>query len=151
MSQQFKESFYCLKCRHHHEFTNGALYCSEKMCFCDKFTNAESLHLTEHQKVLDQMEKVKDKVAYMLENIPELRNLTNKAFVFAYWHYNNNFCTGMVLDVKTFYYLTDPEIIRRTKQKLVEKNPEKYGPTDELIDKCKAIKHGGILEWVTSY
>lgn len=140
--------FYCLKCQHHHKIYNDTLVCSDQMCFCDKFTNAEALQLTEHQKVLDQMDKVKDRVAYLLENIPELRNLTNKAFVFAYWHYNFGFCTGMVLTGDTYYYLTDPEIIRRTKQKLVEKDHDKFGPTEELIEKGKEIKYGGIYEWV---
>jgi hypothetical protein len=122
--------------------------CSDQMCFCEKFVNADSLELTKHQSVLDQMDKVKEKIAYMLENIPELRNLSNKAFVFCYYHYNNGFCTGMVLTGKKYYELSDPEIIRRTKQKLVEKEPEKYAPTDELVDKGKGIKYGGILEWV---
>ncbi len=140
--------FYCLNCRHHHQIARDVLICADRFCFCDKFANAEALQLTEHQKILDTMDKVKDKVAYMLSDIPQLRNLSNKAFVFAYWHYNFNFCTGMVLSGDVYYHLTDPEIIRRTKQKLVEKNPELYSPTEETVIAGRVLKFGGILEWV---
>lgn len=141
---------FCLRCSHHHEVAGDQLVCGQKMCFCDKFANADTLELTKHQAVLDQMDKVKEKIAYMLENIPELRNLSNKAFVFCFWHYNHNFCTGMVLSGKQYYEFEDPEIIRRAKQKLVEKDPATYGATEELVDKGKGIKYGGILEWVRS-
>lgn len=140
---------HCLTCGHEHEIYNGIILCRLCTCGFERFRNKEALVLTEHQKVLDKMDSVKNRVEYMLTNIPDLRNLVNKPFVFHYWHYNSNFCTGMTLTGKKYYELEDPENIRRAKQKLVEKDFDKFGPTDEKIDQVKAIKYGGMLDWVT--
>jgi hypothetical protein len=94
------------------------------------------------------MEKLKDKIEYILKNIPAFRNLTNKQFVFAFWHYNNNFTTGMQLDGRTYLALPDPESIRRCRQKIVQNNPE-LGPNDEKFIDEKIHKEYGILQWVT--
>ena len=85
----------------------------------------------------------------MYEGIGGYENYSNKAFIFAYWHYNNRFCTGMILDVKTYNYLDDPESIRRMRQKFVEKNPQ-YQVNDKMVEYGRAIKFGAIMEFVTS-
>ena len=96
------------------------------------------------------MEKAEDKVRYLLSNIKFLRNKPNKDFVFAYWV----FCDGLIwnkpMTQEGARRLTDPETIRRAKQKLVEKNPEAYGPNNEEYIEEKNAKQFGIMEYVIS-
>lgn len=138
----------CISCKHEHIFKDGFLICSEKMCFCQRFVNVDSLILTDHQKMFDKLGSVTAKIKYMYEKIGGFENYTNKAFVFAFWHYNNRFCTGMVLDVKTYHYLEDPENIRRMRQKFVADNPQ-YKVNDKEVEYHKAIKFDAIMEFVT--
>ena len=90
---------------------------------------------------------VADKIKYLLDEIPKFRDLTNKQFVFAYWHYNNNFCPGMKLEIPVYSKLTDPETIRRCKQKVVENNPS-LAASDEFSN-LKNTKKIAIEDWVT--
>lgn len=141
-----KQDLYCLNCNHHHKFHNGVLMCSE-ICSCNNFESHTSLVLTNHQKALDNIKNVSDKVRYMYEEIGGFENYTNKYFIFAYWHYNEGFAIGSVLDGMKAYHLTDPEVIRRTRQKLIEKNPE-WASTDKQLNIGKETKFGAILEFV---
>ena len=93
------------------------------------------------------MRPIHEKIKYLLEEIPEFRNYSNKQFVFAYWHYNNNFCPGMKLEIPTYQELADPETIRRCKQKVVEQNP--LLASDEKTMSSKNTKKIAIEEWVT--
>lgn len=131
-----------------HVIKEDSNYCEQKMCFCQKFSTNTSLMLTDHQKAFDRLQTITDKIKYMYENIGGFENYCNKAFVFAYWHYNNNFCTGMTLDVKTYKYLDDPESIRRMRQKFVEKNPQ-YKVNDKLVEHARMVKFGAIVDFVT--
>ncbi len=133
-----------------HDFEHG--FCKSTSCFCMMYEHAvgENSVFSGHQKYLDQMTQTEDKVRYLLTNIKFLRNFGNKDFVFAYWV----FCDGLIWNkpitqgmVKT---LTDPETIRRVKQKLVEKNKEAYGVFDTITANEKELKQMGIFEYVIS-
>jgi hypothetical protein len=120
------------------------------MCMCSNFESAteDKPVIHNHQKYLEQMEKVSEKVEYILKNFPELRESGNKEFVFNYWF----LCDGLKsnLDKLTIDRLTDCEVIRRCKQKIVEGNPIKYGPTKAKVRLSKQQKYWGIYEYVTS-
>ena len=143
------------KCGHSgndHLFSEGTEVCKIQGCWCMCFNEAigDNSVFQAHQKYLEQMEKAEDKVRYLLSNIKFLRNKPNKDFVFAYWV----FCDGLIwnksMTQEVARRLTDPETIRRAKQKLVEKNPEAYGPNNEEYIEEKNAKQFGIMEYVIS-
>lgn len=140
---------HCLNCEHDH-FANqrdNTYPCGNIRCYCRHFISSEN-RAEAHKKYIRSMETLTEKIEYILTNIPAFRNLTNKQFVFAFWHYNNNFTTGMTLDARTYLSLPDPESIRRCKQKIVQHNPE-LGPNDERFIDEKLAKEYGIWQWVT--
>lgn len=144
-----KSQYFCINCEHEH-FPNqrdNTYPCSNIRCNCRHFVPISD-EPEKHKKYIRSMEKLKDKIEYILQNIPAFRNLTNKQFVFAFWHYNNNFTTGMQLDARTYIALPDPESIRRCRQKIVQNNPD-LGPKDEKFIDEKLHKEWGILQWVT--
>jgi len=98
-----------------------------------------------HQKYLEQLEKVEDKVKYILENIPETRNMKNKDFVFLYWHLVSKL---NIISNQVIATLDDPESVRRCRQLLVQHDFSKYGPTDqEHIDE-KNLKETATYSYV---
>ena len=141
----------CKRCGHSgedHDFQNAI--CLKKGCFCMQFEEAigECSVFLDYVKYLNQMVEVEDKIRFLLTNIKFLRNFKNKDFVFAYWVY----CDGLVLNkpitLSLAKRLTDPETIRRAKQKLVERNREAYGELDPNVTFEKQLKQMGILEYV---
>lgn len=137
---------FCTNCQHEHRDFDGVMVCKERLCFCDKFEEA-GVGKAEYDKYTKSMDSTFEKIEWMLRNIPAFRELNNKQFIFAFWHYEFNFCPGMVLDIPTYSRLTDPESIRRAKQKIVEKYPE-LAPTDQTLLIEKAIKEHSLFEWV---
>lgn len=139
----------CLNCEHEH-FPNqrdNTYPCSNIRCKCRHFISIND-EPEKHKKYIRSMENLSEKIEHVLKNIPSFRNLTNKQFVFAFWHYNNNFTTGMTLDARTYLALPDPESIRRCRQRLCEKNAEYKGDNEKFNDE-KLHKEWGILQWVT--
>jgi hypothetical protein len=140
----------CNNCSHYHAATEPHV-CTLLNCKCDENTfepYQERRSFQYYTSVIEQFETLYDKIKYLLEEIPELRNYGNKDFVFAYWHYNNNFCPGMKLEIPVYKELNDPESIRRCKQKVVENNPH-LKSTDESLNNAKSTKKIAIEEWVT--
>jgi len=139
----------CSTCGHYHQPDNDTKVCTLLSCTCDitKFTpEIKTKSFAQYNRAINSFTKVADKIRYLLEEIPQFRELTNKQFVFAYWHYNNGFCPGMELHISTYYDLTDPETIRRCKQKVVETNPD-LAASDEVTDK-KSEKKLAVEEWL---
>ncbi len=140
----------CSTCGHLHRSDDDTKVCTLLSCMCDitKFQpEIETQTLDYYQSVLKTFTKVADKVQYLLTEIPEFRNLNNKEFLFAYWHYNFGFCPGMKLEVPVYHKLTDSETIRRCKQKVVEENPELAASSE--VASFKGIKKTAIEEWIT--
>lgn len=143
---------FCINCEHDHfecvnQRDNSRYYpCSNTRCSCRHYIPISDKP-ENHKKYIRSITKIHDKVKYILENIPAFRELTNKQFVFAFWHYNNNFTTGMQLDARTYLALPDPESITRAKRKCVEENKD-LGPTNEKTIDEKLAKEWGILQWV---
>lgn len=140
----------CSICHHFHHPDNDTKVCTLLSCSCDitKFQpELETKSLDYYQSVLNTFDDIAGKVKYLLEEIPQFRDLTNKQFVFAYWHYNNNFCPGMKLEIPVYTKLTDPETITRCKRKVVENNPTLAA--SETLSNLKNAKQVAIMEWVT--
>jgi len=140
----------CGKCNHYHRSDNDTKVCTLIDCSCDITTfefEIETKSVNYYQSVIQRFTSIQERINYLLTEIPKFRDLDNKPFVFAYWHYNNNFCPGMMLDIPTYSQLTDPESIRRCKQKVVENNPT-LAASDKLTS-LKNTKRGAIEEWLT--
>ena len=134
------------KCGHsNHDWETQV--CTYPGCWCMQYEELKDNQsvIPRHQKYLEQLEQVEDKVKYILENIPESRNLKNKDFVFLYWHFVSklNIISNDV--IKT---LDDPESIRRCRQLLVQHNREKYGPDNEELLKEKTMKENATYQFV---
>ena len=110
----------------------------------DELKNNESV-IPRHQKYLEQYEKVDDKVKYILENIPESKEMKNKDFVFFYWHLVSKL---NIINNDIISRLDDPESIRRCRQLLVQHNPEKYGPKNQEHLTEKALKESATYSYV---
>lgn len=116
-------------------------------CWCMQYEalkNNESV-IPKHQRYLEQYEKVEDKVKYILENIPETKELKNKDFVFFYWHLVSKLT---MITNRTIKDLDDPESIRRCRQLLVQHNPERYGPKNQEHLTEKTLKESATYSYV---
>ena len=96
------------------------------------------------------MNAITEIVKYMLEKIPQTRNLRNLAFVFAFYHFTIDLKIGAVFTEKMFLKMKDSESIRRCKQKLVEEN-DQYKAFDPDFIEEKNLKELGILAWILPY
>lgn len=138
----------CNNCNHYHASTEPYV-CTLLSCTCNDTTFErydEKKSFQYYISVIEQFDTIYAKIKYLLEEIPKFRNYGNKQFVFAYWHYNNNFCPGMKLEIPIYNELDDPESIRRCKQKIVRQHPE-LAP-DEKIRSFQTIKQNAIEEWI---
>lgn len=140
----------CRNCGHFHVGAdNGPTnVCKELYCLCVNFVMAteELAVIPNYQKYLLEIEGTAGKVRYILDNIPDLRDSSNKEFIFNYWF----LCDGLKdeLSVQILDNLTDPEIIRRAKQKEVQKNHIKYGPIKKTTEIEKGLKYSAVYDFV---
>jgi len=140
----------CSICHHYHKSDNDTKVCTYGICQCDitKFQpELETKSLDYYQSVLKTYADIYDKVEYLLKEIPQFRELTNKEFLFAYWHINFGFAPGMKLEIPVYVKLTDPETVTRCKRKVVENNPTLAAA--EKLSNLKNTKEIAIMEWVT--
>lgn len=133
-------------CGHQHDWATGV--CKHPgNCFCTEYKELKTTEtvIPQHQKYLDQYKTIEQRVKYLLENIPETRDMKNKDFVFLYYHlfHKLNIISNAVIKE-----LVDPESIRRMKQDLVQMYPEKYGPTDENVIYEKHLKENATYQYV---
>lgn len=121
--------------------------CTYPGCWCmqyEELKNNESV-IPKHQRYLEQYQKVEDKVKYILENIPETKEMLNKDFVFFYWHMVSKLT---IISNNIISKLDDPESIRRCRQLLVQHNPEKYGPKNQEFLTEKHKKEDATYQYV---
>lgn len=125
-------------CGHNdHAYTEPTV-CKDLDCNCEQYIEATPDNPVDPQwKIyVDEMNTTVSKVKWLLQNIKFLRNYPNKLFVD--WF-------------RTKVYNADPETVRRSKQKLVEEFPEKYGPFDAPeLEMQKQLKQLGIQEWLVN-
>lgn len=121
--------------------------CNFPGCWCMQYEELKDNQtvIPRHQKYLEQYEKTEEKVKYILENIPETKELKNKDFVFFYWHMVHKL---NIINNQVIKELTDPESIRRSRQLLVQHNRDKYGPTNQDFIDEKYDKESGTYQYV---
>lgn len=138
----------CNNCTHPHATTEPQV-CTWLNCNCDENSfqpYIEKKSFQYYTSVIAKHNAIHKTIKYLLTEIPEFRNYSNKDFIFTFWHYNNGFCPGMKLEIPMYKELVDPETIRRCKQKVVEENPELEA---DKIQSFKNTKQKAIEEWVT--
>ena len=123
--------------------------CLVKGCYCIEFIQAIESNpvIHDHSKYISQMETVSDKIRYILTNIKYSRNFPNKQFVFFYWQICNTMIINKPITHGIIYSLEDPEVIRRSKQKLVNNNKELYGKFELTAIEEAEAKQTGIMMW----
>lgn len=140
----------CRNCGHFHlgADKDPMNVCKDLHCNCTEFAIAteELPVIPDYQKYLLEIEGTTDKIKYILKVIPELRDASNKEFIFNYWF----LCDGLKdkLTSEMIDGLTDPEVIRRSKQKLVEMDKPRYGPTKDKVIEQKSLKNWAIYDFV---
>jgi hypothetical protein len=124
--------------------------CLEKRCMCIKYQLAlgDGSVIHDHTKYIRQMEKVSDKVRYILSHVKFSRNFTHKQFVFFYWRMADTLILNKsVFTESLMHSLEDPENITRTRQKLVKDFPELYAPFDMTLIEEREYKQTGVMMW----
>jgi len=87
------------------------------------------------------MSDVRNNIISIMVRFPCTRNFDNLSF---YKFYENLINSTLRLDDAK----TDPESVRRCKQLLVEKYPDRYGPTDPVLIQKKMAKQVKITKMV---
>lgn len=135
-------------CGHREHAWEEPTVCKTLGCKCEHFDAATADKPAQSQidKYIASFETVSDRISWLLENIKYLRNLNNLGFVISYWE----LVCGIKFTEDQKRRMIDPEVIRRSKQKLVEKNPEKYGEFSPTVQEQKIIKQFSIEEWIVN-
>ena len=133
-------------CGHEHDWETGI--CKHPSpCYCTQYREAvgDNSVIPNHRKYLEQLKKVEERVRYILENIPETRNMKNKDFVFLYYDLVSKLS---IITNDVIKRLDDPESIRRCKQLLAEENPDKYGGFNKDYLREKGLKENATYQYV---
>ena len=112
--------------------------CKDLDCNCENYLEATPDNPVDPKWkcYVDEFTTTTAKIQWLLQNVKFLRNYPNKLFVD--WF-------------RVKVYNSDPETIRRTKQKLVENFPGKYGPFEAPeLEMQKQLKQVGIEEWLVN-
>ena len=133
----------CKNCNHHHAEKEPEL-CTLLWCDCDEktFEPIESNQNTEetfqyYQNIIAKLKDIEERIRYMLDCIPGMRNTDDWVFVNQYWHYYLGFCPGMPYTVQLFNTIhkeAQPDSITRMRRKICE--PERTAIVilqDEII------------------
>ncbi len=141
----------CGACGHQHAETSP-MVCTLIDCHCghEEYIPAAEIKqrqsLQYMQQVMAEYSRIRDKVEFILRDIPNTREFSNKQFLFSYWHLAHNFVLGHVLTPETYQELDDPESVLRARRKLVEEHPQ-YGPADPEAAEKRDLKQAAIKEW----
>ena len=125
-------------CGHDKHAFDEPTVCCDLSCTCEHYLEATPANPVDPkwETYVKEMNTIKGKVSWILDNVKFLRNYPNKLFVD--WF-------------RSKVYDADPETVRRTKQKLVETWPDAYGPfIGSEIEMQKQLKQIGIEEWLVS-
>jgi hypothetical protein len=124
--------------------------CLDSSCFCIEFRLAlgDGSIILDHVKYIRQIEKVSEKVKYILTNIKYSRNFPHKQFVFFYWRMADTLILNKsVMTESLMNSLEDPENITRSRQKLARDFPELYGPFDLTLIEERELKQTAMTMW----
>jgi hypothetical protein len=135
-------------CKCNHDETihakNEPRVCSDPNCACWGF-HLKPAPRPDYEKILSLLSTTEEKIKWLLDNLPELKELSNQEFIFVYWQIVDK----LLISTDTIHRITDYQAIERVKRLLVAEQPEKYAPKrTDLIDK-KGIMSFVIQEYVT--
>lgn len=119
----------CANCDHHHATTEPHV-CTLLNCSCNEqsFVPLESQNdsaqtFQYYQSVVQKLGDIEERIRYMLECIPGMRNTDDWQFVNQYWHYYLNFCTGDEYTTKIYNMIHKdaiPDHITRMRRKICQ-------------------------------
>lgn len=122
----------CTNCNHYHASTkphvctllNCDKHCDEFSFVPEKSTESENTKSFEYyQSVIQKLTDMEERIRYMLECIPGMRNTDDWELENQYWHYYINYCTGMVYTVEIFNIIhneAQPDSITRMRRKICQ-------------------------------
>ena len=96
-----------------------------------------------YNKILSEIKTTEGRIAWLLETYPELRNKDYNYLVAKYWSIFHN----VQVSPEYIASLTQISTIERTKRKLAERNPGKYGSTDPDHISNKGKKFTAMQEY----
>jgi len=133
-------------CGHREHAWDEPTVCKSMGCHCIHFEAATADRPAQSQidRYIASFETVSDRIKWLLENIKYLRNLNNLGFVISYWE----LVCGIKFTDEQKRKMIDPEVIRRSKQKLVEHNQEKYGEFSPSFQEQKILKQYAMEEFI---
>ena len=133
------------KCGHAEHYDIGFKACYNASCPCMAFKAQTPEDLQQTQEKAAQSELLKyiaefrtttDKIKHLLSTREDLRNMRNAEF--EDWYRTS-------VDRNT-----NPDTIRRSKQKIVASDRERYGPTKSEFIRHKHIREEATKQWVQS-
>ena len=130
------------KCGHYEHYTFGLQPCCGNNCYCREYEPVSDdavrkiKEKAELLKYIAEYNTVKSKIQCALSQDNSLREMTNAEF--EDWFRAN-------VDPKT-----NPDTIRRSKQKLVAENHLLYGPVNTETARHRRIKEEATKQWVQS-
>jgi len=95
------------------------------------------------------MDKLIDKMKYVLDNIKYFRNLSDKALAFQWWNHIEEWrwINGESLNAEKLNHITEAGLITRARRALKEQNFEKYGPFIPNVEEEKILKQWQLEEF----
>ena len=129
------------QCGHENHAWTEPTVCRNLDCNCTEYREATVQHPIKFgwEKYVRAMDNMEMRLQWILDNLKMTRNYTN-----------NEFIDFFIKTVKTNKDGRTPayETIRRCRQKLVEANPDRYGPFDPTLIEERKYKQVGIESWV---
>jgi len=122
----------CANCQHHHAEKEPhvcTLLNCDKNCDENSFVPlTESDEITDetfqyYQSVIVKLNDIEERIRYMLDCIPGMRNTDDWQFINQYWHYYLGFCAGMPYTVQLYNKIhneAQPDSITRMRRKICE-------------------------------
>lgn len=140
-------------CRHPHDMhaDNDPKVCKEYSCNCEGYIAESDYNLVIERvaKYAREMEKLIDQMAYVLDNIKFMRNLSDKQLAFSWYEHIEEWrwTKGEPLTIKKFEHLTEAGLLTRARRALKEQNFDRYGPFIPNVEDEKILKQYQLEEF----
>ena len=138
----------CMACHHFHDVSDETKVCTLAGCRCDyeRFVpEIETKSVEYYNQVMQKYTDMEERIKYLLVEIPGFRNLNDKQFTMAYYHYVHGFCPGMILTVQKYHEIPEGGLVTRARRRVCQYNEDLRG--DEKRLKFTDIEQTAIMEW----
>ena len=119
----------CKTCNHQHASKEPHV-CTLLHCTCDESTfepleidSDSAENFLYYQRTVQKLNDMEERIRYMLEHIPGMRNTDDWQFENQYWHYYLNFCTGKPYTTEIYNAIhkeAQPDMITRMRRKICQ-------------------------------